>query len=113
MKKTVYLENALKGLVQEITEKVEGKKQGDRLSISAYYGNKEKLFRQSEVDASICQVFKNTGVGLEQLPCGAIGSKIVLQIVNKEAFEKLFTIKESKPKTESKPKKELVKLLKV
>jgi len=97
MAKKVYLENALKGLVDELKEKIKDKKQGDRLSISAYYGNNQKLFRQSEIDASVCQVFQSTNVGLSQVPCGAIGSKIVFQLVDKEVFEKLFTIKENKP----------------
>lgn len=102
MKKVVYLENALKGLVEELHEKSKEKKQGDRLSISAYYGSNSKLFRQSEIDASICCLYKNTGIGLEQLPCGAIGSRIVFRVVGKEEFEKLFTVKESKPVRETK-----------
>lgn len=101
-KKTVYLANALMELVNEIKEKGADKKIGDRLSISAYYGNSGKLFRQSEVDASVCRLYKDTGTGLEQLP-GDSGSRIVFKLVNKEEFEKLFTIKEKKP--EIKPMK--------
>ena len=101
-KKTVYLDNALAELVAELQEKIADKKVGDRLSISAYYGNSGKLFRQSEVDASVCRLYKDTGTGLEQLP-GDKGARIVLRLVAKEEFEKLFSIKESKP--EPKPAK--------
>lgn len=47
------------------------------------YGNSGKLFRQSEVDASVCCLYKDTGTGLEQLP-GDSGSRIVFRLVNKE-----------------------------
>ena len=97
MRKVAYLENALEGLVMELTEKIKEKQVGDRLSISAYYGNDTKLFRQSEIDGTVCKLFRETGTALEQLP-GNVGSKIIFQIVSKEDFEKLFNIKESKPK---------------
>lgn len=97
MRKIIYLENALENLVAELTEKVNGKKLGDRLSISAYYGNNAKLFRQSEVDASVCKLYRETGTALEQLPCATAGTKILFRVVGKEAFDTLFTIKENKP----------------
>lgn len=107
MKKVVYLENALEGLALELLEKSRDKKIGDRLSISAYYGNNSKLFRQSEIDGTIGALYRETGTALEQL-AGDAGKRIIFQLINKENFEKRFTIKDSKPKVKESAKIESV-----